>query len=80
VKATKPPADRTTVEADLDALLYSRVQARRLLGNVSIATLKRLEADGQLTPIRLNKRSPVAQVFYRSSQVRALAQMGTESA
>ena len=44
--------------------LYPREQARQILGGVSIATLKRLEKASVLKPIRLNKHSPTAQVFY----------------
>jgi hypothetical protein len=56
-------------------LLYSREATRQLLGGVSIAFIKRLERGGELTPIRLNRRSPVSQVFYRRAQVLALAQV-----
>ena len=66
--------------ADPDALLYSREHARKLLGNISIGTLKRLEANGQLTPVRLNRRSPTAHVFYRRNQLFALAQGGGNDA
>jgi hypothetical protein len=58
-----------------DALLYSREATRQLLGGISIASIKRLELSGGLTPVRLNKRSPTAQVFYRRAQVLALAQV-----
>jgi hypothetical protein len=52
--------------------LYPREQARQILGGVSIATLKRLEKAGVLKPIRLNKRSPTAQVFYTGVNLREL--------
>jgi hypothetical protein len=58
-----------------EALLYSREASRQLLGGISIASIKRLERNGELTPVRLNKRSPTAQVFYRRAQVLALAQV-----
>ena len=58
-----------------ETLLYSREATRQLLGGISIASLKRLEHNGELTPVRLNKRSPTAQVFYRRAQVMALAQV-----
>ena len=60
-------------------LLYSREQARRALGGVSIATLQRLEARGLLKPVRLNKGSPTAKVFYRVSDLAALAQGGDDA-
>jgi len=50
--------------------LYPREQARQILGGVSIATLLRLEKAGLLKPIRLNKRSPTAQVFYKGANLR----------
>jgi hypothetical protein len=52
--------------------LYPREQARQILGGVSIATLKRLEKVGVLKPVRLNKRSPTAQVFYTGVNLREL--------
>jgi hypothetical protein len=54
--------------------LYPREQARHILGGVSIATLKRLEKVGVLKPIRLNKRSPAAQVFYMGVNLREAMQ------
>jgi hypothetical protein len=50
--------------------LYPRKQARQILGDISIATLARLEKAGVLKPIRLNKHSPTAQVFYTGSNLR----------
>jgi hypothetical protein len=50
--------------------LYPREQARQILGGISIATLVRLEKAGALKPIRLNKRSPTAQVFYTGVNLR----------
>ena len=75
---TKSDPSAELVEPDPQPLLYSREQARRLLGGVSSAMLKRLEAAGELTAVRLNKRSPVGQVFYRRAQVLALAQADEE--
>ena len=50
--------------------LYPREQARQILGGISIATLKRLEKASVLKPIRLNRRSPTAQVFYTGVNLR----------
>jgi ribosomal protein S25 len=61
-------------------LLYTRRQAAELLGNVSLATLKRLEEEGILKPVRLNKRSTVSQVFYTHSNLMAVARGGGEDA
>jgi hypothetical protein len=52
--------------------LYPREQARLILGGISIATLARLEKAGVLKPVRLNKRSPTAQVFYTGVNLREL--------
>jgi hypothetical protein len=54
----------------VDEYLYSREQARPFLGGASIATLKRLEHAGVLQPIRRNKTSPTAQVFYTGANIR----------
>ena len=52
--------------------LYPRAfTARRL--NVSIATVLRLEQQGVLTPIRLNRASTAGAVYHRSEQVERLA-------
>jgi hypothetical protein len=56
-----------------ERLLYSRRQTAHVLGGVSLRTIKELEASGQLDVVRLNKRSPTAQVFHRAWQVQALA-------
>jgi hypothetical protein len=53
-------------------LLYSRAQAARLLGNVCVMTVVRLEKRGLLTPVRLDRRSKSGQVFYRHSDLIAL--------
>jgi hypothetical protein len=59
--------------------LYSRKDASRLfLGGISVASMKRLEAEGILEPIRLNKHSPSAQVFYRHSNLVKVAQRDEE--
>lgn len=54
--------------------LYTREQARQVLGGISVATLIRLEKAGDLKPIRLNKRSPTSQVFYTGHNLREMIQ------
>ena len=61
-------------------LLYSRQATRQLLGGISIASIKRLERNGELTPVRLNRRSATSQVFYKRQEVLALAQVESEGA
>lgn len=58
-------------EASSPRLLYSREQVAEMLGGVSIATVRRLEREGRLKPVRLS-RSPTAMVFFRASNVQAL--------
>jgi hypothetical protein len=50
-------------------LLFSRQQARPILGYPSLATLIRLERKGVLTPIRLNPRQTTGQVYYRGDEL-----------
>jgi hypothetical protein len=54
----------------VDEKLYAREDASFWLGGCSIATLKRLEQVGVLKPIRRNKTSPTAQVFYTGANIR----------
>lgn len=77
----KPPEDkrkrhRRTVEPDelRGQLLVSRKAACKLLGNISVITITRLEEQGVLRPVRLNKQSETSQVFYRMRDIRALAE------
>jgi len=64
---------RVTRADDPDApLIYSRKQSRKKLGDISDSSIKRLEEQGLLSPIRLS-RSPTAMVFYAADQVLALA-------
>ena len=65
--ASKPQAP----QAPKQRLLYSRKQAGELLGGVSVATLKRLEDEGLLRPIKLS-RSATAQTFYAADAIAAL--------
>jgi hypothetical protein len=62
----KGSTDRNLV----DERLYPREDASFWLGGCSIATLKRLEQAGVLKPIRRNKASPTAQVFYTGANIR----------
>ena len=52
-------------------LLYTREQVGELFGGVSIATVRRLEREGKLKPVRLS-RSPTGMVFFRKADVLAL--------
>jgi hypothetical protein len=54
-------------------LLYSRSQVRKILG-ISLGSLVRLESSGHLKPVRLNPEKATAKVFYRRSDVVALAE------
>jgi hypothetical protein len=54
----------------LSQLIYSRKQTAKLLGNVSTATIRRLEAAGRLRGFRLNK-SKSASVFFRAADIDA---------
>ncbi len=61
-------------------LLYSREQVAGMLGGVSIATVRRLEREGRLKPVRLS-RSPTAMVFFRAADVEVMIEeAGAESA
>jgi hypothetical protein len=53
-------------------------QAAEHLGGASIATIRRLEKERRLKPIRLS-RSPTAQVFFKAADVAALIE-GTADA
>jgi hypothetical protein len=66
-------------QSAVQPLVVSRKTAAALLGDVDVSTLRRFEAAGLLKPIRLNKRSPVAQVFYAYDEVVALAQGGDDA-
>jgi hypothetical protein len=60
-------------------LLYSRRDAAHLL-SCSVDTLIRLERQGDLSPIRINKKSPTASVYYRREQLLALARVEADDA
>jgi hypothetical protein len=52
-------------------LLVSRREAARLL-SCDVSTIRRLERDGELTPIRLNKRSKWGRVYFENEEILAL--------
>jgi hypothetical protein len=54
-----------------ERLLYSREQVAELLGGISTATVRRLEREGRLRPIRLTGRNS-GQVFFKATDVRTL--------
>jgi DNA-binding transcriptional MerR regulator len=64
---TKQHYPLTTI---VDDHLYPRDEASSFLGGVSVPTLRRMEKQGILKPIRLNKRSPTAQVYYSGRNIR----------
>jgi hypothetical protein len=65
-------AKRST-HTDIQPLLINRMDAARLLGNVHISKLTRLEHDGLLIPRRLNPRVPNSHCFYSVANVEAIA-------
>jgi hypothetical protein len=65
-------------ESPSPPLLYSRRQAQHLLGDVSIATLLRLERMRRLRPIKLNKTSPTAATYYSRANLLELVADSTE--
>jgi hypothetical protein len=62
-----------TQRTQLRPLLVKRRDAARMLGNVTTTTIRRLEKDGLLHPVRINPRSPVAMVFFKYDEIVALA-------
>jgi hypothetical protein len=68
-----PLRQRRTVRrsATPDQLLYTRQQTARVLGDISLSTILRLERQGQLKKIRL-MRGASAQVFHSAENVNAL--------
>jgi hypothetical protein len=57
--------------------LVSRKEAARLLANISIASIRRLEKDDILPPVRLRRRGSV---YFRLSDVLALIEKGSSDA
>jgi hypothetical protein len=70
---TRRAQQREQSLAAIEPLLYSRRQTARVLGNISVATIQRLEARGVLDKIRL-AGSPNGAVYHRAEQVHALAE------
>jgi hypothetical protein len=68
----RPPPPVTPIAPTLPTLLYTRRQASTML-NVSISTLLRLEASGQLRGIKLTKGTANAMVYYPAADLIALA-------
>jgi hypothetical protein len=68
---SKPKKPKLPIAAT--PLLVSRKDAARLLGNVDVSTIRRLENAGVLHPIRLDPRSPRAQVFFKYEEIIATA-------
>jgi hypothetical protein len=67
---------REAQREELRQLLYTRGQVAKMLGGVSIATIRRLESERRLKSIRLSK-SPTAMVFFKASDVHALIEEAT---
>jgi hypothetical protein len=67
-------------EQNIIPLLVSRKRAAALLGNISVATIIRMEARGILTPVRLNPSSASGQVFYRFTELTDLVDAGRTGA
>ena len=58
----------------IEQLLYSRAQTAKALGDVSIATVIRIENKKLLEKIR---HTPKGEVFHKVEQVRALARVAS---
>lgn len=63
-----------------DQVLVSRQAAARMLGNVSVATIARLERRGGLKPVKLHPNASAAKTFYRRADVIALTQGSDDDA
>ena len=73
--ATEQLTRKPTGKPPTKQLLFSRKQASEVLGGVSLKTLKQLEADGVLKPVRLNRHRPTGQVIYAYSNLMEVAQV-----
>lgn len=62
---------KATKISEQPRLIYSRKETARLLGGVSTATIKRLEAAGRLRGFRLSK-SKSSNVFFRAEEIENL--------
>jgi excisionase family DNA binding protein len=76
--ASPQTSKKTPAAPDHGALLFTRAQVAALL-NVSVMTVIRLTAAGRLKPIRLTPGSS-GKVFFRASDVFALAEKGASDA
>ena len=65
-------------QTKIERLLYTREQTAELLGGVSISTIRRLEREKRLKPIRLSL-SPTGQVFHQASDVHALIEEASDA-
>jgi hypothetical protein len=61
---------------DLPPLLYTRRQTARLYG-ASVSTIKRLEEQGHLVPVRLTRRG-TGQIYYRAEHVLRLIELASK--
>lgn len=57
-----------------DLVLVDRRQAEAIFG-ICLNTVRRMEADGHLTPVRL-RAGPTAKTYYRKDEVLQLAGKG----
>ncbi len=71
-----PPKPKEPRPVFDDALLISRQDTARLLGNVHVATVIRKQNRGELTPVRLNPHLKNSRVFYRRAEIMALIERG----
>jgi hypothetical protein len=69
--ATPSPTPVASRERAPDRLIFTRRQVAQLLGGIDTSTVRRLERDGRLRPIRLTGRK-TGQVFFRAEDVYAL--------
>jgi hypothetical protein len=53
-------------------ILVTRLQAAAMLGNISVASIIRLESSGRLTPVKLSGVN--SKTFYKIDEVRTLAE------
>jgi len=59
-------------QSSKNRLLYTRRQVAEMLGGVDIATIRRLEQQRKLTPVRLTGKKNSGQVFFKHENVVAL--------
>jgi hypothetical protein len=76
-KVGRPRVRTSTTDETHPALLVSRREGRRLLGNISETMVIRLEKLGVLDPVKPSG-SPNGKTFYRLSNVTAVAKGGDD--